>query len=387
MSQALQVNRVPLTGSAKAVLRRLVAEGPSTRPQVGSELGLSRPTMSAAISELERAGYVMQIGAVQGALGRSALQYRAGPNTGHVIAVDAGSTHVRVRVSTLDRRLLYSRVGSLPGNQFALTEVISRVVNDEVQAALAETIEDWGPLQALGIALPTRVVESGGDVASTMQDMIFSAFQPPEGVEVLLENNVNCAAVAEHHYGSARGRATFAYVQIGLKIGMGLMLGGHMVSGANGSAGEIGHLSFPFAPGLVPEPGAVERFLGTESWIARVRSNWPGEAGPPPKTTIELLGMAEAGNPAAIDHVERHATDIGALIATCVSVVDPGLVVMGGGVGASELLLPKLREVVGRLTYPVELKTTALGVDATILGIEKLTIAQVLSRLLGDENT
>ncbi|MCR5857220.1 helix-turn-helix domain-containing protein [Mesorhizobium sp. J428] len=55
-----------LTGSAKAVLRRLVAEGPSTRPQIGSALGLSRPTMSAAIAELERPGYVEEMGAHRG---------------------------------------------------------------------------------------------------------------------------------------------------------------------------------------------------------------------------------------------------------------------------------------------------------------------------------
>ncbi|SKA27247.1 ROK family protein [Consotaella salsifontis] len=341
--------------------------------------------MSAAIAELERAGYAMEVGAVQGALGRSAVQYQVGRNTGHVLAVDAGSTHVRVRVSTLDRRLLYSRIGRLPGSQFVLNEAISHAVSEEVHAALAQTREAWGPLQALGIALPTHVIRPNSGVEDSRQRMIFSAFEPPEGVEVLLENNVNCAAVAEQHYGAAQGRTTFAYVQIGLKIGMGLMIGGHLVSGFNGTAGEIGHLSFPFAPGLAPEPGLVERYLGAESWIARVRDDWPVHAGPPPETPVDLLGAAEAGNHAAIEHVERHAADIGALIATCVSVLDPGLVVMGGGVGASALLLPKLREVVGRLTFPVELQTTALGGDATILGIEKLTIARVLSRLIGAE--
>lgn len=374
-----------LTGSAKAVLRRLVAEGPSTRPQIGSALGLSRPTMSAAIAELERPGYVEEMGAVQGPLGRSAVQYRVGRKAGHVMAVDAGSTHVRLRVSTLDGRLLHSRVCSLPGSQFSLNEEISRVVAQEVAAALAEAHEEWGPLRALGIAVPTRVVGPDGDVAGTHQNLIFSAFSPPDGVDILLVNNVNCAAVAEQHFGAARGHDTFAYVQIGLKIGMGLMLGGHLISGKTGSAGEIGHLSFPFAPGIAPEPGAVERYLGTESLIARVRETWPREEGPAPANTSELLAMAEKGNPVAKEHVERHAADIGALVATCVSVVDPGLVVLGGGLGASPLLLPKVREVVDLLTYPVEVRTTLLGVDATVLGIEKLAVERAMSRLLGDD--
>lgn len=378
-------NPPALTESAKAVLRLLVRGGPSTRPQLGAALGLSRPTMSAAIAELERLGYVDPTGAVQGPLGRSATQYRVGRKAGHVIAVDAGSTHVRLRVTTLDGRLLHSRVCSLPSSQFALTPVISRAVAHEVNAAIAERFEDWGPLRALGIAVPTRVV--GPEVvASTDQNVIFSAFEPPADVDVLLVNNVNCSAVAEREYGAARGRDTFVYVQIGLKIGMGLVLGGNMIVGANGSAGEIGHLSFPFAPGLEPEPGAVERYLGTESLIARVRKDWPADSGAAPTTTSELLAMAEAGNPAAMVHVERHAAAIGALVASCVSVVDPGLVVLGGGLGASPLLLPKVREVVGRLTYPVMVATTQLGVDATVLGVAKLTLDRALDRLLGDQD-
>jgi predicted NBD/HSP70 family sugar kinase len=85
-------------------------------------------------------------------------------------------------------------------------------------------------------------------------------------------------------------------------------------------------------------------------------------------------------------HVERHAAAIGALVASCVSVVDPGLVVLGGGLGASPLLLPKVREVVGRLTYPVMVATTQLGVDATVLGVAKLTLDRALDRLLGDQD-
>jgi DNA-binding Lrp family transcriptional regulator len=117
-----------LTASAKAVLRRLVDGGPSTRPQIGSALRFSRPTMSAAIAELERLGYVAELGAVQGPSGRSAMQYRVGRGAGHVIAIDAGSTHIRLRISTFDRRLLHSSVFRLPTSQFALNEEISRGV-------------------------------------------------------------------------------------------------------------------------------------------------------------------------------------------------------------------------------------------------------------------
>ena len=376
--------RPALTGSAKAVFRTLALGGPSTRPQIGAMLGLSRPTMSAAIAELQRLGYVEMIGAVQGPLGRSAAQYRIGPEAGHVIAVDAGSTHVRLRISTLDRRLLYSHVYRLPVRQFVMNEEISRAVAGQVATAMAQTQPEWGPLRTLGIAVPTRVVGPDGDAEASRQNVVFTAFHPPQHVAVVLENNVNCAAVAERYYGAAEGEETFAYVQIGLKIGMGLVLGGQLIRGRSGAAGEIGHLSFPLAPGLEPQPGEVERYLGTESFMTRVHADWPNDAGPPPHDTAELLFLADSGNPAAQRHVARHAADIGAIVASCVSVVDPGLVVLGGGFGASPLLLPAVRETVNRLSYAAEIRSSLLGADATVLGIERLAIERALCAALGE---
>jgi len=66
--------------------------------------------------------------------------------------------------------------------------------------------------------------------------------------------------------------------------------------------------------------------------------------------------MTERGNPAAKRHVARQAADIGAIVASCVSVVDPGVVVLGGGLGSSPLLLPDVRETVSRLSYSVEIR-------------------------------
>lgn len=377
--------RPALTGSARAVFRRLLEGGPATRPQIGSLLGLSRPTMSTAVAELERFGYVEADGVVRGQLGRRAVQYRVGAGAGHVIAVDAGSTHVRLRAATLDRRVLASRVLRLPASQHVLGRALSEAVAAEVAALRAGTGPDWGPLRAVGLALPARVVEAADAPQPPPQAAIFSAFAPPADVPVVLENNVNCAAVAEQHYGAARGAASFAYVQIGLKIGMGLVLDNRLVRGRNGAAGEIGHLSFPFAPGMVPDPGEAERYLGTEALIARVRADWPDGAGPPPSDTAGLLALAETGHGAALDHVRRHAAGIGAVVASCVCVVDPGLVVLGGGLGASPLLLPGVAEVANRLAYPVEVRNTLLGGDATVLGIERLAIQAALPALLGEE--
>jgi predicted NBD/HSP70 family sugar kinase len=376
--------RTNFTTSAKSVFRTLFASGPATRPQLGAALGLSRPTLSSSISELDRVGYVEKIGEIQGALGRKAAMYRLGPGAGHIIAVDAGSTHVRLRVSTIDRRLLHSRIYRLSSSQRYLSEEISQAVAEEVEAVRSMTELTWGPLRAIGIALPSRVVGQDGDTASTRQNYIFANFTPPPDVPLLLENNVNCAAFAEHSHGIARGRSDFVYIQIGLKIGMGVVLSNQLLRGRNGGAGEVSHLSFPWGPGLRPENSALETYVGAEAFLERVRQAWPPEAGNPPQDTAHLLTLAEEGHPAAAEHVRRHGEDIGAIVSSAVSIVDPGFVVLGGGIGNSPLILPHVRTVVDRLSHPTQIETSILGSDATVLGIEMLTAEHACGVLIDD---
>ncbi|RJG41721.1 ROK family transcriptional regulator [Mesorhizobium sp. DCY119] len=373
-----------LTASAKSIFRLLAARGPATRPQLGEVLGLSRPTMSAAIAELEELSLVTKIGEVQGALGRKAAVYRPAQAAGHVISIDAGSTHVRLRASTVDRRLLQSRVFRLPSSQLLLGEEISRAVADELAAAIAETDPAWGTLRTIGIALPSRVVGPQGDHDATRQQAIFSCFEPPADIPIILENNVNCAAVAERSNGVAKDWETFAYVQIGFKIGMGVMLDGKLLRGRNGAAGEISHLAFPVADNAKPVAGEIERYMGTDAFMQRVAKRWPQSDAPLPRDAAELMAMAAAGDEVALQHVTRHAEDIGAIVASCVSILDPGLVVLGGGLGANPLLLPTVHEVANRLSYPVEVRTSSLGQDATVLGIEKLACDSAVGLILGD---
>jgi predicted NBD/HSP70 family sugar kinase len=378
------VPRNGFTTSAKAVFRALFVQGPATRPQLCAELGLSRPTMSTSIEDLDRVGYVEKIGQVQGPLGRKASVYRLGRGAGHVVAVDAGSTHVRLRVSTLDRqRLLHNRVFRLSSHQRELGDEISKTVAEEVAAARALSEPSWGPLRTIGIALPSRVVIQDG--SPHPQDRLFSNFTPPADVPLVLENNVNCAAIAEQSHGVARGRADFAYIQVGVKVGMGIVLRGQLLRGQNGAAGEISHIAFPFALDRQPQdPVALEDYLGADALMQRVRADWPAAEGAPPGDAPQLLAFAEAGHRAAVAAVARHGLDIGAMVATSVSIVDPGLVVLGGGIGNSAQILPHVRSVVERLTFPTEIVSSALGPDATVLGIEQLAAEHACQQMIGE---
>ena len=115
-----------------------------------------------------------------------------------------------------------------------------------------------------------------------------------------------------------------------------------------------------------------------------MRQGWPADRGDAPASVDALLALADAGDADALHHLGLHAADIGAVVASIVSIVDPGLVILGGGVGASPVLAPMVAQVTNRLSYPAEVRSTELGYDATILGIERLTIDSAVPRILGE---
>jgi predicted NBD/HSP70 family sugar kinase len=332
------------------------------------------------MAELSRLDYAQVIGQAQGHTGRTASIYRIGKGAGHTIAVDAGSTVIRYRVSYLDGRVLYSGTYALSSGQRHMSAEISRKIDEAVSEALSSSEPEWGPLRAIGVAVPARVTGQSRLVPPDREAWMFSAFNPPPNIPLVLENNVNCAAIAEYNYGAAVSRPDFSFIQVGLKIGMGTVLRGEVIRGQNGAAGEVSHLPFPWSPTDVPEPETLEDYLGVEAFLQRVRSDWPDDD--PPRDSIDLFNRAGKGDVAAIAHVRRHGQDVGRLIAACVAVIDPGFVVLGGGVGSLPLLLPYVREEVDRLSYATEIATSTLGADATLLGIGKLASTHAQAYLI-----
>ncbi|MFV0244512.1 MAG: ROK family protein [Qingshengfaniella sp.] len=352
----------------------------ATRRQLADELGLSRPTLSSVMSELTSHDYVSRISEVQGPTGRKAGMYRLAPGAGHVIGIDAGSTRIMARVATPDGRELYSATRGLSGGQPELNAVISAgvaAVMDDIRIAAQS---QWGPLRTIGIALPARVGRQ--DEPDVLTAPLFSHFAPPRDIPVLLENNVNCAAIAEHQHGIAQGHDSFAYVQVGMKIGMGLVLGGRLIRGANGATGELSWVPFPFAPDKTPAPQALETYLGAEALMTRVQDSWPPGQSPAPDTTTALFRLAEEGCAPAVAAIERQGRDLARLIAVCVAVTDPGLVVLGGGVGQNPVLIPFVQRHLEEIALPVQVITSTLGADATLAGITSMAARSAVLNLM-----
>ena len=379
--------RYGLPDSARSVLRALAANGPATRPNLSAALALSKPTMSAAIAELSRLDLVTEQGWARGATGRSAVLYSVANAAGHVLGVEIGATRVRVFAHTLDGRQITTRQeGRLPGEGPNVTTSALATGADLVTAIRTEIGDDYGPLRDVVVAAPTLAAKTSTSfvlegIAADGFEALTAALPLPADVPVVIENNVNCSAIAEHRIGVAVNQKMYAYVQVGVKIGVGILVGGSVLRGAHGAAGEVAMLPFGWTAEHTPRRNALEDYLGSAALMERCAAAWPRDGTPVPADAEALFASAASGDATARRLVDKHARDIGRLVVGVMSVLDPGLVVLGGGVGQNPLVLAEIRRTVRELAWDTEVTTGALGDRATILGAVHLAISRALDRI------
>jgi predicted NBD/HSP70 family sugar kinase len=252
---------------------------------------------------------------------------------------------------------------------------------DAVREALA-ALPEGVPLRTIVVAVGDVTARDrqgrGMRPATAKAGPVFDAVAValPPGVPVHLENNVNCAALAELHEGAARGRHTFGYLRIGVGIGLGIVVGGEVLRGANGAAGELARLPYPWDEGREPHREALEEYIGARSLLRRAKDAWEAADGPCPRTTERLFALAGQGRATARAVVGRHAADVGRLAAAVTAVLDPGLIVLGGSTGADPQLVPGVRAELARLSWPTEVVSSTVGDSGTVAGAARLAVAR-----------
>ncbi len=144
--------------------------------------------------------------------------------------------------------------------------------------------------------------------------------------------------------------------------------------------------ALPWSATETPRLEGLEEYLGSASLVERCARDWPSEEGTPPSNAEELFARA-ATSAHARACIDRHAADIGRLVAACVGVLDPGLAVLGGGVGQNELMVEQIGRTVAELTWPTEIAVSRLTRKATVLGAVGLAADYSLGTLLGEDRS
>ena len=351
----------------QAVLESIFRQGPITRPEIAAATSLAKPTVSAAVSRLEQAGLVRADGTRAGPRGRRPVAYVVSARAGFVVGCDLGGTNVRV--ATAD--LFGEPIADL---KRPTTKEGSRAVGIQILEMVSEVIDrsaaTHGRPLALGISVPGVVDQSTGQVTSLAHNVTPEGGFDPLAVirgrfemPVLVDNNVNLAAVGERSFGLARGVPTMVFIAVGAGIGMGIIIENELVRGAHGAAGEIAYLPLvgdPFDPRHRLH-GGLEDEVAAAGILAAYEERRAADA-PAAASALEVFELAGQGNHAAAAVVENVAARLGAAIATVCAIVDPELVVLGGGIGANPLLLRPVRGATAALV-PITAR-----IEATILG-------------------
>ncbi len=233
------------------LLEHIRSAGPYSRADLARVSGLSKPTVSLALANLERAGLVQLAGQRTGLPGRSALLYEVRPEAGFVLGLDIGLRYLRGAVADLA-----GVVRARESREVGATSVRGRV------AELVELAEDLSDRAGISSAAVIQTVVGSPGVYDRQRDVIaltggLPGWDRPEalaglreafGPGLAIENDVDAAALAERALGHGRDVDNFAFVHVGTGIGMGLVLGGRLHRGVHGVAGEIAFM--PLGAGL-----------------------------------------------------------------------------------------------------------------------------------------
>ncbi len=375
----------------QAVLETIFREGPITRPEIAAATTLSKPTVGAAVSRLENAGLVRAAGTRPGQRGRKPVAYVVSNRAGFVVGADIGGTNVRVATSDL----FGEQLGEL---KRPTTKDGSRAVGLQILEMVSEVIDraaaTHGRPLALGISTPGVVDQSSGRVTLAYNLTPEGGFDPLAVIRerfdlpVLVDNNVNLAAVGEKWFGLARGISTMVFIGIGAGIGMGIIIDDELVRGAHGAAGEICYLPLvgdPFDPRHKLH-GGLEDEVAAAGILAAFRER-QGNGSGGPSDVHEVFELAAGGDPTAGAVVDHVASLLGAAIATVCAILDPELVVLGGGIGSSPLLLRPVRGAAAALV-PItsRIETSMLGDRAALKGAIAVALQSARTQLLSQSS-
>jgi predicted NBD/HSP70 family sugar kinase len=375
--------------NARRLADAIVSSGAISRAQLARDTGLSKPTVSVALARLESAGLVREVGRTQGGRGATALLYDLVPNVGTSLALDVGRRWVRARVSDLAGR---ERATTIEPTRGTTAAVLGEQLVEVCEATLARAGVPEGSVVAATLGVPGVVVPEGDRVrlaprmAGLQSAQVLERLHRALGIAVTVENDVNLAARAELEFGRGRQHRDFVYLSVGTGLGLALVLDGEIRTGATGSAGEVGYLLIPGTQnGLGPirsgKQGPFEAHVAADGLVRDARAR-----GLKVRTAEQVVDAARGGDANGAAAVREQARLLAAGVATVCAIVDPDLVVLGGGlgVGGADLLIPLLQKELRQLT-PLRptVVVSELGDHAVLDGAVVDAVATAQETVLG----
>jgi len=369
------------------VLGHIRTAGELSRADLARTSSLAKNTVSLALANLERAGLVRMSGVRTGVPGPAAVLYQVNPEAGFVLGLDVGGHYLRGAITDLAgavraRTSLRARARSGSGRVAELAGLGAMLC---AEAGIALTDVSQTVLGSPGIYDPARdALTLVGGLPGWDKPVVLRELRESFGDTLVLENDIDAAALAEQAHGHGRDVGSFAFVSIGTGIGMGLVIGGRLHRGAHGAAGEIGFL--PTTDGAAANAADARRrgrLEAAASATGVVRAaRLAGMQGP--VSARSVFAAAGRGDERATRVVAQEAVLVANAICAIVAVADPDLVVLGGGIGQADQFLDQVATHVRELAPVVpDLRVSALGDDAVVDGCLAAGTDRLWERLMG----
>ncbi|WP_198009464.1 ROK family protein [Gleimia europaea] len=376
-----------------------------TRPELVRQTQLARNVITDRVERLQALGLVRDGDLQRSTGGRAPRSLELVPDAGLVYAAELGATRLDVGIANLSGEILASEempIDVKEGPVHTLETVFRALTN--LSSGMEPRV--WG----MGIGLPGPVEwESGRPYAPPIMPGwdgfdVRGFFSDQVGCPVWVDNDVNMMAVGELRAGVAQGYEDVVYMKVGTGIGAGIVSGGKLQRGAQGAAGDIGHISV--ASGGTElcrcgNYGCLEAVAGGAKLIGALEDalNDPDASqlaqccASNGHTVEAIVRAARFGDPIAIRLLVESARTVGDVLAQLVNLLNPAMIVVGGRVGRSlDLYLATLRQAVLRRSAPLATRSldvvvSPLGERAGLVGaaftaIDQLLSAEGIARLL-----
>lgn len=372
-----------------AVLRLLHFNGASTRSDIVAATGFNRSTVGSLTSDLVRAGLVRERPGVVRGKGRPSNVVEPVSTSVHVLAFDITSTGVGAARVGLGGYILQVRQrlhGTVPHDVAGVVETIAKLAAEMDARAARDSI-------CLGIAVsvPGSVRQPDGMVRRSpplmwhevpLVDLLRVATDGR--YPIVAGNDGDLGVVAEHLRGAARGESDVLYVRGEAGVGGGVVIGGELLKGAGGYAGEVGH--------IVVKPGGRVCSCGA-------RGCWEAEVGdaailravgrdPREAEIDDAISDVATGNRRAVAGVRKIGGWVGTGLATLVNLFNPSVVVLGGTLGIlyptmEPTLAAEYSRALGPIREQARMVRSELGSDAQLIGAAEVAFADILDDPIG----
>ncbi|WP_307892986.1 ROK family transcriptional regulator [Bacillus swezeyi] len=373
------------------ILNKIRTSEPISRAQIAKETRITPPTVSSIVKELIDQGLVKESTLGHSSGGRKPTMLHINTGAFYVIGVDAGPETVECILTDLAGDI-FQRTSSLLEKPLT-NDMFMAVLKENIDTILSQSSVDQEKIIGIGIAMHGVVdAETGTSLIAPILNLtnipIKEALEKEFNLTVKVENDARAMALGESWFGGHGDVDSMAAVNIGRGVGAGIVISGKLYHGAQGIAGELGHMIIDMNGEICEcgNRGCLQTLVSGPAIAERGRKQLKERAGG--LTAQDMFEMAQSGNQTCIDLFHETGSIIGIGLTNFIHLVNPSKMVLGGGVMKGEkFMMPAIVETIQKKALTAEARqtevaVTRLGEEATLLGAVSLLLTELFDPVL-----